>query len=106
MIPMTPEKPAPLSDAEISAALTGLPGWERDGDTLKKTYKLERYMAGLAFASAVGTIAEGLDHHPDIIIGWRKVTVIYYTHAAGNKITRKDVDAALAIEALPYKPRA
>lgn len=102
---MPPEKPEPLSDDQISAALAALPGWERDGDTIKKLYKLERYMAGLAFASAVGTIAEGLDHHPDIIIGWRKVTVTFYTHAAGNKITQKDVDAAAAIEALPYKPR-
>jgi 4a-hydroxytetrahydrobiopterin dehydratase len=103
---MLSEKPEPLSDAEISEALSRLPGWERDGDTIKKTYRLETYMAGLAFASAVGTIAEGLDHHPDIIIGWRKVTVTYNTHSAGNKITRKDIDAALAIESLPYKPHS
>lgn len=101
-----PEKSQPLSDAEITTALKDLPGWERDGDTITKTYKLERYMAGLAFASAVGTIAEGLDHHPDILIQWRKVTVTYYTHDAGDKITQKDVNAAKAIEALPYKPRA
>jgi 4a-hydroxytetrahydrobiopterin dehydratase len=103
---MPPEKPEPLSDAEIREALNQLPGWERDGDTIKKTYKFEHYMAGLAFASAVGTIAEGLDHHPNILIGWRKVTVTYNTHSAGNKITHKDIDAALAIEVLPYKPRA
>jgi 4a-hydroxytetrahydrobiopterin dehydratase len=98
--------PQPLSDDEITARLAQLPGWERADDTITKTYKLERYMAGLAFASAVGTIAEGLDHHPDILIQWRKVTVTYYTHSAGNKITHKDFDAATAIEALPYKPRA
>ncbi len=102
---MPQENPIPLTDNQITEALAGLPGWERDGDSIKKTYKLERYMAGLAFASAVGTIAEGLDHHPDIIIGWRKVTVIYNTHSAGNKITQKDIDAARFIEALPYKPR-
>jgi 4a-hydroxytetrahydrobiopterin dehydratase len=95
----------PLSDDEITEQLKALPGWERDGDTIKKTYKFERYLSGLAFASAVGTIAEGLDHHPDILVQWRKVTVTYYTHIAGDKITHNDFDAAAAIEALPYKPR-
>src|SRR5262245_38524382 len=68
-IPMPQENPVPLTDDQITKALAGLPGWDRDGDTIKKTYKLERYMAGLAFASAVGTIAEGLDHHPEMTIG-------------------------------------
>jgi 4a-hydroxytetrahydrobiopterin dehydratase len=100
-----PEAPQPLTDEQIAAALAGLPGWERAGDTIQKVYKFERYLYGLAFATTVGTVAEGMDHHPDILIQWRKVTVIYYTHAAGNKISQKDIDAAAAIEALPYKPR-
>jgi 4a-hydroxytetrahydrobiopterin dehydratase len=95
----------PLSDEQISASLTALPGWQRDGDTLTKTYKLDKYMAGLAFAAAVGTVAEGLDHHPDIHIGWKTVTVRFSTHSAGSKITQKDVDAAAALEALPYARR-
>jgi 4a-hydroxytetrahydrobiopterin dehydratase len=94
----------PLSDADITEQLSVLPGWERDGDKIKKLFKLDSYLAGLAFASAVGVIAEGLDHHPDILIGWRKVTVSFNTHAAGNKITSNDMEAAAAIEALPYKP--
>jgi 4a-hydroxytetrahydrobiopterin dehydratase len=98
------ENPKPLTDADITQRLSKLPGWERSGDTIKKTFKLDTYLAGLAFASTVGTIAEGLDHHPDILIGWRKVTVTFSTHSSGNKITHKDVDAADAIEALPYKP--
>jgi 4a-hydroxytetrahydrobiopterin dehydratase len=95
----------PLADAEIVERLGQLPGWERDGDRIKKVFKLDSYMAGLAFAAAVGVIAEGLDHHPDILIGWRKVTVSFSTHSAGNKITDVDIEAAAAIEALPYKPK-
>ena len=94
----------PLTDAEIIERLGQMPGWQHDGDTIKKTFKVDSYMAGLAFAAAVGTIAEGMDHHPNITIGWRKVTVSYSTHDAGNKITDKDFNAAAAIEALPYKP--
>jgi 4a-hydroxytetrahydrobiopterin dehydratase len=95
----------PLTDTQIAEALGRLPGWERDGDNIRKQFQFDSYLAGLAFASAVGVVAEGRDHHPDITIGWRKVTVSYNTHAAGNKITQRDIDAAAAIQALHYPPK-
>jgi 4a-hydroxytetrahydrobiopterin dehydratase len=95
----------PLSDAEIEQGLASLTGWERDGDTIAKTYAFDSYLAGVAFAAAVGTVAEGLDHHPDMLITWRKVAVRFNTHDAGGKITAKDLRAAQAVEALGY-PRA
>lgn len=91
-----------LSDAEIVARLSALPGWERDGDLISKTYRMDSYLAGLAFASAIGTLAEAQDHHPELVIGWKRVTVRYSTHDAGGKITEKDIRAAAAIEALGY----
>lgn len=91
-----------LSDADITAGLAELNGWEREGDMISKTFKLDSYMAGLAFATAVGTIAEGHDHHPDMEIGWRKVKVSFTTHDAGSKITHKDMAVAKAIEGLGY----
>ena len=96
-------KRQPLSDSEISEQLSHLPGWERDGDKLKKLFKFGAYTDGLIFATLVGAAAEKLDHHPDILINWRKVTVTFSTHDAGNKITAVDVKAAEAVEALPYK---
>jgi 4a-hydroxytetrahydrobiopterin dehydratase len=96
----------PAAEAEIVERLTRLPGWERDGDTIRKTYQMDTYMAGLAFATAIGVIAEGFNHHPDLQIGWRKVTVSFTTHDAGNKLSLKDFTAADAIEALPYRPGA
>lgn len=95
----------PLNDAEVIEKLANLPGWERDGGTIKKTYHVDKYLSGLAFASAVGTIAEGFDHHPDLFIGYKKVEVAFTTHDAGSQITQKDIDVASAIEALPY-PKA
>jgi len=92
----------PLTDAEITEKLALLDGWKRDGDTLTKTFKLDSYMAGLALAATVGTIAEGFDHHPDLYIGYKTVKVSFTTHDAGHKISQKDVDAAATIDALPY----
>lgn len=91
-----------LSDTDITQALADLSGWSREGDALTKTYSFASYLAGVAFASAVGVVSEGMDHHPDLDIRWRKVTVRFSTHDAGNKITQKDVDAAAAVEALGY----
>jgi 4a-hydroxytetrahydrobiopterin dehydratase len=94
-----------LTDAQITEALAQLDGWERDGDQLTRTFKFDNYLAGTSFASAVGVIAEGFDHHPDLFIGYKKVMVSFTTHDAGSKITQKDVDIAKAINALGY-PRA
>ena len=94
-----------LSDKEIGAGLAKLNGWTRDGDELVKEFQFDNYLAGLAFSSAVGVIAEGLNHHPDLEIGWRRVRVSFTTHDAGSKITAKDLAAAEAIDGLGY-PRA
>ncbi len=94
-----------LAEAEIIERLAKLNGWERDGDTLTKTFQLDSYMAGLALATAIGTVCEGLNHHPDLMIGWRKVTVSLTTHDAGNKLSTLDFAAATRIDALGY-PRS
>ena len=94
-----------LNEQQITERLSKLNGWAREGGTISKTFKLEAYMAGLAFASAIGTVCEARDHHPDMMIGWRKVTVSFTTHDAGSQLTDKDFDAAEAIDALGY-PKA
>ncbi|MEL6149110.1 MAG: 4a-hydroxytetrahydrobiopterin dehydratase [Chloroflexota bacterium] len=91
-----------LSEAEINAALQNLPGWEHSDGAITKTYALPSYTAGLAFATAIGIIAEGLNHHPDLSIGYKKVTVLFTTHDDGNVITDKDIEAATRIEALDF----
>jgi 4a-hydroxytetrahydrobiopterin dehydratase len=94
-----------LTDNEIAARLARLPGWVRDGGAITRTFQLDSYLAGLAFACAVGTIGEGLQHHPDLYVGWRTVRVSFTTHDVGSALSHLDFDAADAIEALPY-PRA
>ena len=94
-----------LTDKQITKRLSKLNGWAREGSTISKTFKLDTYMAGLAFASAIGTVCEARNHHPDMMIGWRKVTVSFTTHDAGSELTEKDFDAAEAIDALGY-PKA
>ncbi len=93
---------AALSENEISAGLATLKGWARAGDELRKEFRFDTYLAGLAFASAAGVLAEGLNHHPDMQIGWRRVSLSFTTHDAGSKLTAKDFAAAAAIDGLGY----
>lgn len=93
----------PLNDAAITEALEMLDGWARDGDMLTTTVELSSYPQGLAFATAAGMVADGFNHHPDITIGYKKVTLAFTTHDADSKITQKDVDVAKAINAITIR---
>lgn len=85
-----------LDDAEIAAALDGLPGWERDGDALVCTAKLPTFPAAVSVVDRVAEIAEERDHHPDIDIRWRTLVFRCSTHSKGG-ITDLDVALAAAI---------
>lgn len=93
----------PLNDAAITEALEMLNGWERDGDMITTTVELSSYAQGLAFATAAGMVADGFNHHPDMTIGYKKVTLAFTTHDAGSKITQKDIDVAKAINAITIR---
>lgn len=94
-----------LSPDQIAQHLASLPGWAHDSGVISKTYALPTYTAGLAFASAAGIVCEGLNHHPELTIGYKTVRVSFTTHDAGNIITENDIAAARAIEALGYPRR-
>ncbi|MBI4828861.1 MAG: 4a-hydroxytetrahydrobiopterin dehydratase [Nitrospinae bacterium] len=75
-------------------------GWKETGGALSRAFTFPTYLAGLEFASAVGREAERQNHHPDILIGYKKVTVTTTTHDAGNTVTERDRKLAAAIDAL------
>lgn len=90
-----------LLDAEaITTALTGLPGWEAEGNCLRKTFSFPSYMAGIAFVQSAAEAAERMNHHPDLHVGWRKVGVSLSTHSAGG-ITELDLELARLLDAIP-----
>src|SRR5688572_20109529 len=92
-----------LPQDAIIARLDKLTGWDQPDDTsIHKTFTLSSFPAALIFVSAVGHLAEAADHHPDILIQYRKVTLTLSTHSAGG-LTAKDFDLAEQIEELPTK---
>jgi len=89
---------ARLSDEEARARLASLSGWEIDGGRLRKRYTLDTFLAAIAFVSRVAELAEAADHHPDILIEYRNVTLTLTTHDSGG-LTARDFSLAARIDA-------
>ena len=66
---------------------------------LEKRYQFENFRAALAFTNRVGELAERLNHHPDIELGWGRVKLSIWSHAAGG-LTESDFVWAAKVEAL------
>ena len=71
--------------------------WE--SDKLVKTYRFQGFREAMGFLLRVSYEAEQRDHHPEIYNCYDRVTLSLNTHDAGGKVTAKDFDLALAIEA-------
>lgn len=82
-----------LSDSELTEQLSRLHGWEVVKGELQKTYRLETFPEAIQFVHLVADLAESLDHHPNILIEYRNVTLTVSTHDEGG-ITEKDITLA------------
>lgn len=80
----------PLSETELKHFLTAHPSWKVEHGMLVRTYEAPTFLRGIDFVHQIAKIAEAADHHPDIDIRWKKVTLRFVTHDAGNQITRLD----------------
>ena len=88
-----------LSSEQIEEALRTLAGWERDGDCIRKQFTFAGFPDAVAFVVRVGFAAELVDHHPDMLVNYKRVTLTYTTHSAGA-LTQKDVEGAKAAQAI------
>ena len=85
-----------LTDEELRTFLQRHPGWRHEGGMLRRTYEFPAFLRGIHFVQRVAEVAEAQDHHPDIDVRWRKVTLALVTHDAGGLTSR---DTRLAGEA-------
>lgn len=70
----------PLSKEMAESSLRELPGWNLSNSAIEREFRFKSYEDGLNFAYAIGKIAEEQDHHPDILIKWRRVRLTLSTH--------------------------
>ncbi|HPU38982.1 MAG TPA: 4a-hydroxytetrahydrobiopterin dehydratase [Microthrixaceae bacterium] len=86
-------RPTLLSDGDLAAALADLPGWEVIDGRLHRELQFADFSRAFGFMSAVATVAEALDHHPDWANSYGTVTVDLVTHDIGG-VTELDVELA------------
>lgn len=92
---------APLTDAEIQAALAQLPGWSLvpGRSAIRKSFRFRDFAEAWGFMTRVALAAEKMDHHPEWSNVWNRVDIVLSTHDAGG-LSARDERLAEAIEAM------
>ena len=88
-----------LSDAEVQQALQQLHGWKKSGKAIERTYQFDRFVQAMEFVNHIAEAAEAVNHHPDILINYNKVTLTLVSHDSGG-VTQRDVKMAGRINEL------
>ena len=88
-----------LSLVEAERRVNALPGWRLEGDEIRKQFTFNDFVEAVAFVNRIAPEAQAVDHHPDILINYKKVTITYSTHSEGG-LTEKDFSGAAAADRL------
>lgn len=91
-------RPQRLEEAAVARELAATPGWERQGQQLRREFRFGTFREAMAFANRVAELAERHDHHPDLLVQYARVTLTLSTHDAGG-LTELDFRLAREIEA-------
>ena len=82
-----------ISEDDARARLGELPDWTLTGGSITRQFTLRDFAEAISFVVRLGFLAEAADHHPDILINYKRVTLTYTTHSAGG-LTDKDFAGA------------
>ncbi|MEZ5409010.1 MAG: 4a-hydroxytetrahydrobiopterin dehydratase [Acidimicrobiales bacterium] len=73
-----------LSGDEARKRLSGVPGWELDGDALVRTFTFDDFVRAFGFMASAALVAEKMNHHPEWSNVYNRVTVRLSTHDVGG----------------------
>jgi 4a-hydroxytetrahydrobiopterin dehydratase len=74
--------------------------WREEGDAIVRDFEFDDFAGAMAFVNQVAEMAEGANHHPDILLhGWNKVRLTLSTPTEG-KVTQADRDLAAGVDGL------
>jgi len=85
-----------LSEAEVQQALRQLPGWKRNGNVIERGFQFENFVKAMEFVNHIAEAAEAVNHHPDILISYNRVTLSLVSHDSGG-VTQRDIKMATRI---------
>jgi 4a-hydroxytetrahydrobiopterin dehydratase len=73
--------------------MTDPEGWDEVDGALQRDFKFDTFPAAIDFVNRVAELAESENHHPDIEVSYRDVTLRWRTHSADD-ITDRDREMA------------
>ena len=94
-----------LSQRQVDSRLAKLPQWSQNGDAIQRTFQFENFIGSMRFLNSVAEAAERVQHHPDILVRWNKVTLTLSTHDVGG-ISEKDMTFAANADQISGLPSA
>lgn len=68
---------------QIQILLSEINDWvliEKPINKIQKVFRFKSYKDSVDFSNKVASLADDEDHHPQIILEWGKVTVIWWSH--------------------------
>lgn len=89
---------AAMSGSEAVERLKQLSGWALDGQAIRRQFTFDGFRQAVAFVVRMGFDAEEADHHPDILINYKRVTLTFTTHSEGGLTGKDFAGAARATE--------
>ena len=94
-----------LTEQELEKKIKEMaPEWktgknEKDVSFIQRVYHASKFMEGIDFVHKVAKAAEENNHHPHIIINYKRISIRYWTHTASG-VTLADVQMAQKIAPL------
>ena len=91
-----------LTQDELEEKIKELaPNWktgenERGVPYIERVKHASTYMEGIDFVNKVAAAAEANNHHPDIHINYKRISIKYWTHSSGG-VTLADIQMAQKI---------
>lgn len=86
-----------LSQQDILQRLGELNGWTLMGQSIQKTYPTQTFKNGVGFLVSIAIIADELNHHPDVQLAFKTITMTLTTHDSGG-ITELDFRLATRMD--------
>lgn len=91
-----------LSTEEVDEELKQLTGWQVRDAKLHREYKFTDFIHAFGFMATAAMAIEKMNHHPEWLNVYNRVTVDLTTHDSGG-ITKNDVELARVLDRIAGK---